>query len=446
MNSAHESPRVTVVGAGLAGSEAAWQAARAGCEVTLIEMRPVRMTPAHQTDRFAELVCSNSLRGASLENAVGLLKEEMRRLASVIMAAADATQVPAGGALAVDRDAFPAAVTERVTNHPHIRVERREVHALDELPEDTPTVIATGPLTAPDLSESIRAFFGSEYLAFYDAAAPIVAAESIDMDKVFRASRYGKGEEAYLNCPMSKEEYERFWHELVHAELAPLHDFELGPGGKPKYFEGCLPVEEIARRGPDTLRYGPLKPVGLDDPRTGRRPYAVVQLRQDNAAATHYNIVGFQTNLRWPEQKRVFSLIPGLEQAEFVRYGVMHRNSFISSPVLLQPTLQTKGLPRLFFAGQMIGVEGYVESAAAGLVAGRNAARLARGEAPLVFPPTTMIGALCRYVTKADPKYFQPMNAAFGLFPPLEAPPRNKRERNRAYSARALAALAQFSP
>jgi methylenetetrahydrofolate--tRNA-(uracil-5-)-methyltransferase len=422
---------VTVIGAGLAGSEAAWQIARQGVPVTLYEMRPKVKTPAHHTDWFAELVCTNSLRSNSITNAVGLLKEEMRRLDSLILRAADAHAVPAGGALAVDREGFSNAVTETLAQHPLVEVRREEV---TEIPDQGIVVVATGPLTSPALSESIRRFIGADYLYFYDAASPIVTKESIDMDKVYIASRYGKGEAAYLNCPFDEEQFQAFYDALVQAETAPVHDFE-----EEKYFEGCMPIEVMARRGAKTLLFGPMKPVGLEDPRTGRRPYAVVQLRQDNAAATLYNIVGFQTHLKWGEQKRVFRMIPGLENAEFVRYGVMHRNTYINSPTVLLPTYQTRRRPDLFFAGQMTGVEGYVESAAAGLVAGLNAGRLARGKDPVVPPPTTAIGSLAHYITHAAPDNFQPMNATFGLFPPLPERIKDKRERNQRLADRALA-------
>ncbi|MFO7172311.1 MAG: methylenetetrahydrofolate--tRNA-(uracil(54)-C(5))-methyltransferase (FADH(2)-oxidizing) TrmFO [Bacillota bacterium] len=432
-------PEITVIGAGLAGSEAAWQAAQRGVRVTLYEMRPRVSTGMHQTDQFAELVCSNSFRANSLENAVGLLKEEMRRMGSLIMAMADAHRVPAGGALAVDRHAFSAAVTRALMEHPNIRIVREEVR---EIPPDGIVIIATGPLTSGALAEAIRRFTGEEYLAFYDAAAPIVVADSIDMEKVFRASRYGKGQgDEYLNCPMTREEYMRFYEALLTAEKAIPHNPE---DLKITYFEGCLPIEEMARRGPDTLRFGPLKPVGLRDPRTGKEPYAVVQLRQDNAAASHYNMVGFQTSLKWGEQQRVFRMIPGLENAEFARYGVMHRNTFIKSPKVLLPTLQTRKRPTLFFAGQITGVEGYVESAAGGLVAGINAARLALGLEPLVFPPETALGALPRYITEADPDNFQPMNIAFGLLPPPPVRTRDKRAARRIVSERALQVLENF--
>lgn len=427
---------VIVIGAGLAGSEAAWQLARAGVKVRLYEMRPVQMTPAHHTEGFAELVCSNSLRGAGLENAVGLLKEEMRRMGSLIMEAADATKVPAGGALAVDRDLFSGYITEKLSGHPLVTVVREEVAVL---PETATTIIASGPLTSSALAAKIQEFTGEQYAYFYDAAAPIVTLDSLDKTKVFRASRYGKGEEDYLNCPMTKAEYEAFWHELVTAERVPAKDFE-----KEVFFEGCMPVEEMASRGVETLRFGPLKPVGLVDPVTGEQPHAVVQLRQDNAAGTLYNLVGFQTHLRWPEQQRVFRMIPGLGQAEFVRLGVMHRNTFINSPRLLKATLQTRERENLFFAGQITGVEGYLESAAAGFVAGINAARLTKSKEPLQFPAETAIGALCRYITTAEAKHFQPMNVNFGLMPPLGRKVREKRLKNQAIAERALQVLGEF--
>ncbi|RDV82437.1 FADH(2)-oxidizing methylenetetrahydrofolate--tRNA-(uracil(54)-C(5))-methyltransferase TrmFO [Ammonifex thiophilus] len=428
--------QVVVVGAGLAGSEAAWQIARRGIKVILYEMRPHKMTPAHHTGYFGELVCSNSLRAESLENAVGLLKEEMRRLGSLIMQAAEANRVPAGGSLAVDREGFAAYITEALSSHPLIEIRREEVTSI---PDHFPTIIAAGPLTSPALSAAIKELTGEEYLYFYDAVAPIVTLESIDQEKVFWSSRYGKGEPAYINCPMTKEEYDRFYEALVTAERVPLKEFE-----KEIHFEGCMPIEVMAARGRETLLYGPLKPVGLIDPRTGKQPYAVVQLRQDNREGTLFNLVGFQTNLKWSEQKRVFRLIPGLERAEFVRYGMMHRNTFLNAPVLLEPTLLCKKKPGLFFAGQITGVEGYVESAAAGLVAGINAARLARGEKPLVFPPETAHGALLNYITTADPRHFQPMNVNYGLFPPLEHKVRDKRRRRLLLAERALAVLEEF--
>jgi methylenetetrahydrofolate--tRNA-(uracil-5-)-methyltransferase len=435
-------PCITVIGAGLAGSEAAWQAASRGVKVKLYEMRPVHKTPVHVTSNFAELVCSNSLRGNGLENAVGLLKEEMRRLGSVIMREAYQHFVPAGGALAVSREGFSQGVTEALISHPNIEVIRDEVPSI---PEEGIVVVASGPLTSESLAADILRFTGEKSLSFFDAAAPIVTLESIDMEKVFRASRYGKGDgDDYLNCPMNKEEYDAFYDALVAAEKAPPHNPE---DEKVCYFEGCLPVEEMARRGRDVLRYGPLKPVGLDDPRTGRWPYAVVQLRQDNAAGTLYNIVGFQTSLMWGEQKRVFRMIPGLEQAEFERLGVIHRNTFMKSPRVLNATGETQKRPGLFFAGQMTGVEGYVESAAGGLVAGTNAARLALGLPMVEFPRETALGSLLYYITHADPDHFQPMNIAFGLMPELAAPKiKDKRLRKRTISERALSVLEQWAP
>lgn len=424
--------RITVIGGGLAGSEAAWQAAQRGIAVDLYEMRPQKMTPAHHTSHLAELVCTNSLRSDSLTNAVGILKEEMRQLNSLIMYAADRTRVPAGSALAVDREQFSLLVTKKLEEHPLIRIHREEV---TEIPEGI-TVVATGPLTSEALSQRLRDLTGEEYLYFYDAAAPIVTKESINMEKVFAASRYGKGEADYLNCPMNEEEFERFYEALVTAEVAPLKEFE-----KEIYFEGCLPIEVMAKRGKQTLLFGPLKPVGLIDPRTGKEPYAVVQLRQDNSARTLYNLVGFQTHLKWGEQRRIIQLIPGLEQAEIVRYGVMHRNTYINSPKLLRPTYQFKKRDTLFFAGQMTGVEGYVESAASGLVAGINASRLAQGKKPFVFPPETALGSLAHYVTSADPAHFQPMNANFGLFPPPEKKIKNKQARQAFLAERALSTI-----
>ncbi|WP_415944801.1 methylenetetrahydrofolate--tRNA-(uracil(54)-C(5))-methyltransferase (FADH(2)-oxidizing) TrmFO [Selenomonas montiformis] len=436
--------KVIVIGAGLAGSEAAWQAAEHGAEVLLYEMRPKKTTPAHKTDGFAELVCSNSLRGAGLENAVGVLKEEMRRLRSLIMEAADATKVPAGGALAVDRHGFSDYVTRYVSAHPRITVIREEVERIP-LREDAVTVVASGPLTDGSLAEDIAARTGGDSLYFYDAAAPIVSMDSIDMSKAYRASRYGKGEAAYINCPMTREEYEAFWTELVQAEKAPTKAFE-----KEKFFEGCMPVEVMAGRGKDTLLFGPLKPVGLEHPETGVRPYAVVQLRQDNASATLYNIVGFQTHLKWPEQRRVFRMIPGLEQAEFLRYGVMHRNTFLNSPKHMRPTLQFRGEDRLLFAGQMTGVEGYIESASSGLVAGINAARLAGGQDPLIFPAESCHGALCHYITTSEARHFQPMNVNFGILPPIELRDergryiKDKKRKKQLLAQRALAAIELF--
>ncbi|MFB5266561.1 FADH(2)-oxidizing methylenetetrahydrofolate--tRNA-(uracil(54)-C(5))-methyltransferase TrmFO [Paenibacillus enshidis] len=422
--------KVIVIGAGLAGSEAAWQIASRGVPVRLYEMRPVVKTPAHHTDKFAELVCSNSLRANGLTNAVGVLKEEMRMLNSLILGAADRNAVPAGGALAVDRDGFSGEVTRTLHQHPLIEVVNEE---LQEIPQEGIVVVATGPLTSPALSEQIKAMMGEEYFYFYDAAAPIVEKDSIDMSKVYLASRYDKGEAAYLNCPMNEEEFNAFYDALITAEVAQVKDFE-----KEIYFEGCMPIEVMMQRGKQTALFGPMKPVGLVNPHTGTLPYAVVQLRQDNAAGTLYNLVGFQTHLKWGEQKRVFSMIPGLEHAEFVRYGVMHRNTFINSPKQLEATYQFKGRRGLFFAGQMTGVEGYVESAASGLLAGINAARAAQGQELLVFPADTTLGSMARYITTADFKHFQPMNANFGLFPKLEARIRNKKEKNEALAQRAL--------
>lgn len=436
---------INVIGAGLAGSEAAYQIAKRGIPVKLYEMRGVKSTPQHKTTDFAELVCSNSLRGDSLTNAVGLLKEEMRRLDSVIMKAAEATRVPAGGALAVDRDGFSQLVTQEVTQHPLIEVIRDEI---TEIPNDAITVIATGPLTSDALAEKIHALNGGAGFYFYDAAAPIVDKSTIDMDKVYLKSRYDKGEAAYLNCPMTKEEFLAFHEALTNAEEAPLNSFE-----KEKYFEGCMPIEVMAKRGIKTMLYGPMKPVGLEypDDYKGKRdgdfktPYAVVQLRQDNAAGSLYNIVGFQTHLKWGEQKRVFQMIPGLENAEFVRYGVMHRNSYMDSPNLLTETFQSRHNPNLFFAGQMTGVEGYVESAASGLVAGINAAKLFKGEDEVVFPHTTAIGSLPYYVTHADSKHFQPMNVNFGIIKELDGPRiRDKKERYEKIAERALSDLSTF--
>ncbi|TCP58809.1 methylenetetrahydrofolate--tRNA-(uracil-5-)-methyltransferase [Tumebacillus sp. BK434] len=427
---------ITVIGAGLAGSEAAWQIAKRGHQVNLYEMRPVRKTDAHKTENFAELVCSNSLRGASLTNAVGLLKEEMRRLDSVIITSADKTAVPAGGALAVDRDVFSGEVTHRVMEHPNINVIREEI---TEIPKEGIVIIASGPLTSPHLSQAILELTGEEYLYFYDAAAPIINKESINFDKAYIASRYDKGEAAYINCPMTEEEYNAFYEALITAEGVPLKEFE-----KEIFFEGCMPIEVMAKRGRQTMLFGPLKPVGLPDPRTGKEPFAVVQLRQDNATATLYNMVGFQTHLKWGEQSRVFQMIPGLENAEIVRFGVMHRNTYINSPNFLRQTYQTKVRDNLFFAGQITGVEGYVESAAAGLIAGINASRLLEGKEPLEFPRETAIGSLAYYITHTSGKNFQPMNATFGLLPPLEKKIRNKMEKNEKISERALNSLGDF--
>ncbi|HEY79495.1 MAG TPA: methylenetetrahydrofolate--tRNA-(uracil(54)-C(5))-methyltransferase (FADH(2)-oxidizing) TrmFO [Caldilineae bacterium] len=431
-------PTVIIIGAGLAGSEAAWQLANRGVHVHLYEMRPKKTTEAHQTDRFAELVCSNSLGSWLADRAMGLLKEEMRRLGSLIIEAADATSLPAGGALAVGREEFSAYVTQAISNHPNITVIREEV---THIPQG-PTLIATGPLTSPALAERIRDLAGQDDLYFYDALAPIVTLESIKMPPCWRQSRYDRdsGETGgdYINCPLDEATYRAFVQALRQAERIELRPFERDDE---RFFEACLPVEVLAERGDDALAFGPMRPVGLRNPRTGQRPFAVVQLRQDNLAGTLYNLVGFQTNIRWPEQKRIFRMIPGLEEAEFVRLGQMHRNTFINSPVLLRPTLQWRDRDDLFFAGQIIGTEGYVGSAAGGLLAGLNLARLISDQALLVMPRETMMGALFWYVTHAEPKEFQPMKANFGLLPPLQPRVRNKRARYRKYAERALAAL-----
>jgi methylenetetrahydrofolate--tRNA-(uracil-5-)-methyltransferase len=424
------SERVTVIGGGLAGCEAAWQLASRGVPVDLYEMRPVRGTEAHQTDRLGELVCSNSFRNASLETAIGCLKEEMRRLGSLVLAIADETSVPAGAALAVDRELFAARLTAAIAQHPGIRLVREEMHAL---PADGVTIVATGPLTSPALSAALERLFGNAHLYFYDAIAPIVTVESIDMTVAYRASRYGKGGDDYINCPLDRETYHRFVDAVLAAEKVPAKQFE-----RAVYFEGCMPIEEMARRGRETLAFGPMRPVGLVDPRTGRRPHAVVQLRQDDAAGRLYNIVGFQTKMTYPEQRRVLRMIPGLTGAEFVRLGSLHRNTFVNSPALLTPTLQLRAEPRYFLAGQLIGVEGYIESAAAGLLAGINAARLLAGAALVVPPPTSSYGSLLAYVTQRGRKEFQPMNANYGLFPPLPGRLRG-REKKLALAARALA-------
>ena len=428
-------PTVNVIGAGLAGSEAAWQIAQAGVDVNLYEMRPAKMTPAHHTSNFAELVCTNSLRANQITNAVGLLKEEMRQLHSIIIQSADATAVPAGGALAVDREPFSELVTQKLTSNWHIHVVNEELSAFP----DGITVVATGPLTAPGLAQAIVDLNGEAGLSFFDAAAPILDANTINEDIVYKKSRYDRGEAAYLNCPMTKDEFLAFYQALVSAEVAEGHDFE-----KMTVFEGCMPIEVMAKRGIKTMLFGPLKPVGLEDPRTGKEPYAVVQLRQDNAAASLYNMVGFQTHLKWGEQKRVFRLIPGLENVQIVRYGVMHRNTFMKSPVVLEPTYASKRRPDLFFAGQMTGVEGYVESAASGLIAGINAARMALGETPLIFPETTAMGSMAHYITHTSAHHFQPMNANFGIMPALTVKIRNKKERNQQLADRALKDLATF--
>ena len=427
--------KLTVIGGGLAGCEAAYAAANRGIEVELIEMKPARKTAAHKSDYLAELVCSNSLKAARVDSAAGLLKEEMRRLGSVCLAAADKSAVAAGGALAVDRDIFSRLITEKIKNHPNITVTERLV---TEIPQSGITVIATGPLTDDALAEKLAGLCEGGNLSFYDAAAPIVTAESVDMSKAFFASRYDKGGDDYINCPMNKEEYTAFYHELINAESAPLHGFDKAPN----VYEGCMPIEVLAKRGEDSIRFGPLKPVGLRDPRTGHRPWAAVQLRRENAAATLFNIVGFQTNLKFSEQKRVFSMIPGLENAEFMRYGVMHRNTFINSPKLLNRNLSLKADKNIFIAGQLSGVEGYMESAASGIIAGINAAAEITGEKPLVLPETTMTGALLSYITNPLTDNFQPMGANFGIIPPLETHIRDKRERYAALAARALGILA----
>jgi len=434
---------VRIVGGGLAGCEAAWQAASYGVPVTLHEMRPVVPTAVHKTDRLAELVCSNSFRGDKLDNAVGLLKEEMRRLGSLVMTVADRVRVPAGAALAVDREQFAEGVTAAIASHPLIRVERGEVPGIPAARPDSPVIVATGPLTSSSLSADVAAFVGRAHLAFYDAISPIVLAESIDMSRVFRASRWDRGAEPagdYLNCPFTEDEYRRFYDAVMSAEKAVVHDFDHA-----KFFEGCLPIEVMAHRGIDTLRFGPMKPVGLTDPRTGRRPYAVAQLRQDNLAGDHYSLVGFQTQLKWGEQPRVLRLIPGLEHAEFVRFGMIHRNTYINGPAVLTETWQTRTRPDLFFAGQVSGVEGYVESAASGLIAGRNAARLALGETPAAPPRTTAIGALAYYVSHADSRHYEPTNITFGIMPPLEPPVKDKHARQLATSERALQDLTAWT-
>ncbi len=418
--------KITVIGAGLAGVEAANQIAARGIKVDLFEMKPIKKSPAHKTDNFAELVCSNSLKAARLDSAAGLLKEEMRRFGSICLKAADKAAVAAGGALAVDRDVFSSLITEEIKNNPNITVHSEVV---TEIPAGI-CVIASGPLTDSALAEKISEYTGSEHLSFYDAAAPIVTADSIDFSKAFFAARYGKGDDDYINCPMNKEEYEAFHTALISAESAITHEFDV--------YEGCMPVEVLAKRGEDSIRFGPLKPVGLRDPRTGHRPWAVVQLRRENAAGSMYNIVGFQTNLKFGEQKRVFSLIPGLENAEFVRYGVMHRNTFINSPKLLNSDLSLKKNDSIFFAGQLSGVEGYMESAASGIIAGINAANKLLGSPQVVLPDFTMIGALLGYICDDTVTDFQPMGANFGILPPLEIKIRDKRERYGALSARSM--------
>jgi methylenetetrahydrofolate--tRNA-(uracil-5-)-methyltransferase len=447
---------IHIIGGGLAGSEAAWQAAEAGVDVVIHEMRPVRPTAVHKTAALAELVCSNSFRADKIDNAVGLIKEEMRRLGSLVMRAADEARVPAGAALAVDRHVFSQAVTREVEAHPRIQISREEVVMVPGK-EWSPVIIATGPLTSDALSKSIQEMVGEEHLSFYDAISPIVLAESIDMSKVFRASRWGRNvwapdardapaapdapaEGDYLNCPMTKDEYDAFYAALVAAESATVHDFD-----KAKFFEGCLPIEVMAHRGEGTLRFGPMKPVGLKDPRTGRLPYAVVQLRQDTLAGDHYSLVGFQTQIKWGDQARVLRMIPGLEHAEFVRYGMVHRNTYICGPKVLLPTWQTRQRADLLFAGQVSGVEGYVESAASGLIAGRNAAAIVKGEPPQAPPRTTAIGSLAYYVSHADPKTYQPTNITHGIMPPLDQPPRDKMKKKMLIAQRALADLEAWS-
>jgi methylenetetrahydrofolate--tRNA-(uracil-5-)-methyltransferase len=465
---------ITIVGGGLAGCEAAWQAASRGVPVTLHEMRPARATAVHKTDRLAELVCSNSFRADKLDNAVGLLKEEMRRLGSLVMRSAEASRVPAGAALAVDREKFADLVTGAIAGHPLITLVRAEVTAIPDSSERAPVIVATGPLTSDALSADVARLVGAAHLYFYDAISPIVLAETIDMSKVFRQSRWDRsfrarraelqlgrapdrcertpdvtvgptcgtddGQGDYLNCPMTREEYERFHDALVHAESATVHDFD-----KARFFEGCLPIEVMAHRGVDTLRFGPMKPVGLTDPRTGREPYAVVQLRQDNLAGDHFSLVGFQTQVKWGDQARVLRLIPGLEQAEFVRFGMVHRNTYVNGPTVLAATWQVRSRPTLFFAGQMSGVEGYVESAASGLLAGLNAAALASGS-PLSTPPrTTALGALAYYVSHADPTHYEPSNITFGIIEPIAGGPKHRAGRKAAIAGRALADLAAWS-
>ena len=445
---------IRIIGGGLAGTEAAWQVARRGVPVRLHEMRPTRSTAAHRTDRLAELVCSNSFRGDKLENAVGLLKEEMRQLNSLVMRVADATRVPAGGALAVDRERFAEEVTVALEAEPLIEIIREEVTSIPVSEGLTrPLIIATGPLTSEKLSSAVTAFVGRDQLYFFDAISPIVLADSVNYEKVFRASRRIRSKRTsmdasgracasdtedgdYLNCPMSPENYRCFYDALSSAERAEVHDFDRTP-----FFEGCLPIEVMAHRGVDTLRFGPMKPVGLIDPKTGQQPYAVVQLRQDNLAADHFSLVGFQTQIKWSEQRRVLRLIPGLEEAEFVRLGMIHRNTYINAPTVLMPTWQTRNRPDVFFAGQLSGVEGYVESAASGLMAGINATALVQGKEPLTFPRTTAMGALAHYVSHADPMNYQPTNISYGLIPSLDEPVRGRQARRQALARRALADL-----
>ena len=429
---------IQVIGAGLAGCEAAYQIAKRGIRVALYEMKPHKMTPAHRNTDFCELICSNSLKAARIDSAAGLLKEEMRRIGSLLMTCADACAVPAGGALAVDRERFARMVTKAIRTHPLITVIEQEV---ETLPQEGITVIATGPLTSDALADKIIQRCGGS-LHFFDAAAPIVTADSIDMEYAFTASRYDKGgDDAYINCPMNKEEYERFHEALVQAERAPRHDVDVQ---NPKVYEGCMPVEILAQRGLDTLRFGPMKPVGLRDPRTGHRPWAVLQLRSENANQSMYNLVGFQTNLKFPEQRRVFGMIPALHDAEYVRYGVMHRNTFLDSPRLLSADYAMRDEPNLFFAGQMTGVEGYMESASSGMMAGINAVKRMKGEPSVILPPTTMIGALSRYIADSTVKDFQPMGANLGILPPLTETIRDKRQRAAAYAQRSLEDLARM--
>ncbi|MCZ6695180.1 MAG: methylenetetrahydrofolate--tRNA-(uracil(54)-C(5))-methyltransferase (FADH(2)-oxidizing) TrmFO [Acidobacteria bacterium] len=429
--------RILIVGGGLAGSEAAWQAARRGLTVDLFEMRPARPTAVHKTSDLAELVCSNSLKSNLMDTASGLLKEEMRRCDSLIIRVADAVRVPAGGALAVDRELFARGVTEAIEALDNVHVHRSE---LTSIPEEGPCILATGPLTSDAIAHSIATFTGRDFLYFFDAISPIVEADTIDRNRTFMASRYGKGGDDYLNCPLTEPEYDRFYTELIHAARAPVHEFEK----KIYYFEGCLPIEEMARRGRATLLFGPMKPVGLVDPRTGRQPFAVVQLRQDSRAADFFSMVGFQNHLKFGEQARIFRLISGLEKAEFPRLGQIHRNSYINSPAILLPTLQARRRRDLFFAGQISGVEGYLESAASGLIAGINAARLADRQAPLIFPATTALGALTHYISTADSTNYQPTNIAFGLLPPLRETIRDKRARKAAMVRRSLEDLGLF--
>ena len=430
---------ITIIGGGLAGSEAAWQAANAGAKVRLVEMRGVKPTPVHQTDQYAELVCSNSLKSNLLTNGAGLLKEEMRRLGSLIVAAGDISSVPAGEALAVDRSLFAAYITNKLESHPNITLDRAEVTTIDE---NSVNIIATGPLTSDALALDVGRLTGQTQLFFYDAVAPTIDASTIDRDIAFLASRYEKGEAAYLNCPFNKAEYEAFYEALLSAELAPLQEHE----SKVPYFEGCLPIEVMAARGPKTLSFGPMKPMGLIDPRTGHRPWACLQLRQENRAATLYSMVGFQTRMKWGDQKRVFRMIPGLENADFVRYGVIHRNTYIQSPQVLTDTLQMRAYPNVFFAGQITGVEGYVESAATGILAGRNAAKHLLGQPLRSLPETTMLGALANYVAHYDGKDFQPMNANWGIVPPLLERIKDKKEKNTLLAMRGLAALEAVLP